>query len=242
MRPSLSVLLFTEDTGADAHATVATVSRKLLYLLQPRLDASRVNFPPESAAARAGMAFNTYKSRSPRDEHKKVDLARAIARHLLTDDLSTLVIVHIDADRRWSDREDEHGCDNLRCFRKEIVRRVAEILRDRQDRLDRLLFLLPFWSIESWLFSNCPEALRICEEFHPRYAAAVADFERWHVTPGAIDDIQQPKDRIAFGSKYNVRLATGLSARRLDELGLSFAHAVAAARWSGVTDILPAHP
>lgn len=238
----LSLLVFTEDMGSDAHDTLAEIARKLLFLLEPGLDRDRVEFPPESPEARAGMGFNAYKSRVPRDEHKRVDLARAIARHLLTDDLLTAVIVHIDADRRWSDRDTEHGCDNLRCFHELILPRVRHILAAHHsaERLDRLIFLVPYWSIESWLYINCREALRICDATHPRYAAAVPHFTAWQSTPDILDEVERPKDLVAFGSRFNLRLAQSLPARRLHELGRSFAHAVETARSSALAGMLPA--
>jgi hypothetical protein len=249
VRPRLAIRVFTEDMGSDAHDTIAEITRKLLFLLEPRLDRHRVEFPPDdpnhpdSRSVRVAMGSNAYKSRAPRDHKRRVDLARAIASHLLTEDVLTAVIVHVDADRRWRDRDDEHGCENLRSFREVILPLVAHTLSSRQrlDRLCRLILLVPFRSIESWLFTNCREALAICEETHPRNASAVQHFIAWQTAPEALEDgDKQPKDLVALGSRYNLRLARTLSARHLYELGRSFTHTVDAARLSAVADMLPA--
>jgi len=65
-------------------------------------------------------------------------------------------------------------CENVRRFNEEVRARVEALLlrRGRTSALERLALLVPFWSVESWLFQNTSEALRICQEYHPRYAYA----------------------------------------------------------------------
>lgn len=113
MSERLSVLVLTEDTGDDAHTTVSSVAKKLLLLLEPGLDERRLSFGRADERARAGMGFNCYASRSPRDYDKKVRLAQVIATHLLIDDLRTAVFVHIDGDRAWSARDPDDLCENV---------------------------------------------------------------------------------------------------------------------------------
>ncbi|HEY8378709.1 MAG TPA: hypothetical protein VIK91_19590 [Nannocystis sp.] len=225
----LAVLLLTEDTGDDAHAVIAAVVKKVLLLMEPSLDLGRLVFARADERARAAMGFNCYKSRNPRDYDKKLRLAQAVASHLLREDCPTAVFVHIDADRRWSARDPEHLCDSVFCFQQEIVERVRSILaaRGAAEKIEHLALLVPFWSVESWLFQNTEEALRICAETHPRHESAVSLFERWRVHPEELDEQKEPKELVSFGAKYNRRLAeNGFPAKRLRQLGLSFAHAV----------------
>lgn len=221
----LSVLVLTEDTGEDAHATVSAVARKLLLLLEPGLDVKRISFSRADERGRAGMGFNCYNSSNPRDHGKKVSLAQAIATHLLIADLPTAVFVHIDGDGPWSGRHPEHLCDNVRCFNDDIRERVRALLvrRGCSERLEHLALLVPFWSIESWLFQNTRVALELCRK-HPRYASAVPLFEAWRDTPAALDEYERPKNAVSFGSKFNQELAESeFPAGRLQRLGLSFA-------------------
>lgn len=221
----LSVLVLTEDNGGDAHAIVVAVARKLLLLLEPGLDVERISFSRADERARAGMGFNFYKSRNPRDHDKKVSLAQAIATHLLIADFSTAVFVHIDGDGPWSSHDPEHLCDNVRCFNEDIRERVRALLvrRGCSERLDHLALLVPFWSIESWLFQNTRVALELCRKHHPRYARAVPLFEAWRDMPAALDEYERPKDAVSFGSKFNRELAENeFPAGKLKRLGLSF--------------------
>lgn len=222
----LSVLILTEDTGEDAHATVTAVARKLLLLLEPGLDVERISFDRADERARAGMGFNCYNSSNPRDHGKKVALAQAIATHLLIADFPTAVFVHIDGDGPWSGRDPEFLCDNVRCFNDDIRERVRALLvrHGHGERLEHLAMLVPFWSIESWLFQNTRVALELCRKHHPRYVSAVPLFEAWRDTPAALDEVVRPKREVSFGSKFNRELAEqDLPAGRLKRLGLSFA-------------------
>lgn len=242
VKRELAVLVLTEDTGDNAHDTVCAVVEKVLFLLEPGLDRQKLAFGKATERARAGMGFNCYKSASGRDHDKKVDLAQAIARHLLVTDRDAIIFVHIDADGPWSTRDEIHLCANARRFSEEIVRRVAAILEQQQQphRLDQIALLVPFWTLESWLYQNTREALRICQEY-PQYRGEAAHFELWQQRPHLLDEHVRPKDTVRFGSKYNLRLASeGFPAGRLYQLGLSFTAAVEGAR-PGLAPLLAAH-
>lgn len=237
MKRELSVLVLTEDTGDDAHATVRALVEKVLFLLEPGLDRQQLRFDRATERARAGMGFNCYKSAGQRDHGKKADLALAIARYLRVEGRDAVVFVHIDADGPWSTRDQTHLCDNARRFTKEIVHRVAGFLaadarrtqRDETHRLQQIALLVPFWTLESWLFHNTREALRICQD--PKYRDDAQHFELWQRSPHLLDEHERPKTTIRFGAKYNLRLASeGFPAGRLHQLGLSFTAAVEAAR------------
>lgn len=188
------------------------------------------------------MGFNCFKSSSPRDYDKKVRLAQAIATHLLIGDVRTAVFVHIDGDRAWSTQDPDHLCENVHRFNEEVRARVeALLLRHNQtSALERLALLVPFWSIESWLFQNTAEALRICQEHHPRYDSAIPQFTAWSRSPTDLDEQERPKRAVCFHDRYNARLAQGLPAGRLQRLGLSFAATLARADRPGLRDALTA--
>jgi hypothetical protein len=248
VKRELSVLVLTEDTGNDAHSIVCAVAEKALFVLEPGLDRQRLRFDQAAEIARAGMGFNCYKSTNPRDHNKKTDLALAIARYLMVKDRDAVVFVHIDADRPWSERDPTHICDNARRFTEEIVQRVTSILsedarrtnHDETHRIHRIAMLIPFWTLESWLYQNTREGLRICQEY-PQYRGEAAHFELWQQRPHLLDEHVRPKDTVRFGSKYNLRLASeGFPAGRLYQLGLSFTAAVEGAR-PGLAPLLAAH-
>ena len=197
---SLSVLVLTEDTGSGAHDVLVALLRKLFYLLDPQIDLSLVSFE-------RGPRFNDfYKGTRVRDYDRQLNVAKVIANSLLGGAKPTIVVVHVDADRGWSDRCGEHGCDNLQAFRRRITARVAALLdgKGMVTHLDRLLEVIPFWCIESWLFQNSQEAQKICDELGN--VAASEQITAWQNAPHRLDDVVRPKTQITLGAKYNLRV------------------------------------
>lgn len=224
-----AVLLLTEDSGERAFATFEALARKILHLLGEPCDLSRVVFERADERGRAAMGFNAYKSTSPRDHGKQLDLANAIATRLLRGD-EVFVFVHVDGDRRWSERGPTPPlCDNQRLFEANVLRRVRAQLEQRGqlERLERLLYVLPFWSVEAWLYQNTAEALKICAEHDPRHERDLSRFQNWAAEPAAIDEVERPKHAAqTFQDRYNARLARSFPAGKAYSLGLSFAYTV----------------
>jgi hypothetical protein len=252
VKRELSVLVLTEDTGDDAHATVRALVEKVLFLLEPGLDRQQLRFDRATERARAGMGFNCYKSAGQRDHGKKADLALAIARYLRVEGRDAVVFVHIDADGPWSTRDQTHLCDNARRFTKEIVHRVAGFLaadarrtqRDETHRLQQIALLVPFWTLESWLFQNTREGLAHLPGIPANTAARPQHFELWQQRPAPARRARAARrTTVRFGAKYNLRLASeGFPAGRLYQLGLSFTAAVEGARPGLAPLLADAHP
>lgn len=78
------------------------------------------------------------------------------------------------------------------------------------------------------------------EEHHPRYASAVPQFEAWSRSPAALDEQERPKRAVGFHDRYNLDLAEGLPAGRLQRLGLSFAETLTRADRPGLREVLTA--
>lgn len=223
----IAVLLLTEDSGEHAYKTFEALAWKILHLIGEGCDLSRVKLERADPRARAAMGFNAYKSTG--DYAKLVDLSGAIATRLLRGD-EVFVFVHVDGDRRWSERAPEAPlCDNQRLFETNVLARVRALLEQRRqlERLERLLYVIPFWSVEAWLYQSDAEALKICDEHAPRHDRDRPRFEAWAADPAQLDEVERPK-RVAetFQDRYNTRLARSFPAGKLHRLGLSFAHTV----------------
>ena len=220
----LRLLLLTEDTGGDASATQKTLAEKMLRLVAAGCAIERIDFATGDKPTRND--FNAYKSTNKRDYHKKIDLAAAITTHLLRPDIQAFVFVHLDGDRRWSERGDTAStlCMNRSQFETNIVARIQEILRQKQrpELIERLLFVLPFYSVESWLYQNSVELAAICTEHHPHHERYASLLQSWREDPSCLDELEQPKKASSLQDKYNARLAGSLPARKVYDLGLSF--------------------
>jgi len=227
----LCFLLLTEDTGEHAFATQKALAAKILHLVAAGCAIQTIDFQPGDEPTRAGMGFNAYTSTSKRDHRKKVDLAGAIATHLLRDDITPFVLVHIDGDRRWADRGEDPlaRCSNQQIFVDTIVPRVEAILAEkgRPALIERLRYILPFWSTEAWLYQNSTELAAICAEHAPRHERDAELLRRWRADPASLDAVVRPKSiATTLQDRYNARLARSLPARKVYDLGLSFAATV----------------
>ncbi len=218
----VSVLVLTEDSGDDAFPTVRALLEKTLHLVAPGGRHVPWEVLPATKEARRAMHFNRWKSRAPRDHRLRVDLVKAVATHLTRADGDRFVVIHVDGDRRWSDSVEGTECDNIAQLNETIIERLRLRLED-ESALGRVLVVVPFYSIEAWVYQNTEEAIRILEEkFGPSHAD-IALFRGWEENRAAIDDVERPKQKVALGAKYNRRLAEkNWPAKRAYEAGTSY--------------------
>ena len=231
----LTILLITEDGSKDAHGTLTAVVQSMLSLVIDRYRQDQIRFEPiNDPIARQAARANAWKSKNPRDNHKLVALRRYIANVLMHE--RGFVCFHFDGDRRWSERDSSENAAKFETqFRHQVSQLVLGELKDRgkihelDDRMARLIALVPFYSIEAWLYQNARVAMRILRD---QYSGKdVALFQNWTENPALLDEMECPKDQCCLGGRHNLELARdGFPVRAVAELGLSFAAAVASLR------------
>ena len=227
-----SLLLLTEDSGRDAHATHEALVRSMLRLIAPDHDARAIAIEPANDAQRDAMRGNIWDSTKADDRPRKIALVRSIATRLCESNLH-VVLFHYDGDRRWNDRD---TCARHATFEKHIVTPVARLIVNRTDEqrsraLARLITIVPFYSVEAWLYQNTAVALRLCEKHHGAQHAAT--FTQWATDRGALDEEHKPKDAACLSDKFNLALATEhFPAKKVVAVGKSFHAAVERLRGS----------
>lgn len=209
-----SFLVLGEDSAGDAHETLVALAKKIFRLVDDSYDWQQIRFePPEVKAALRG---NLWKSKNPKDNQDRLDLIRYIATKLLEGETS-FVLYHIDGDRTWADREESENVRKFQAFIETDVRQFVEHRRRQTGRpiegafsLAQLLVMVPFYSLEAWVFQNTQLCRRLCEEHETCKGKHAALFEAWQKDRTALDDILGPKEKICFGGKHNHRLAESL--------------------------------
>lgn len=223
--------VLSEDGAKDAYAVVCCLTRQIIRFVAPGFPLRSVQLLPlNEKAAQQAVRGNIWKSRAPQDRPKRIALMKTLLNDVLMKD--GFVVFHIDADQIWARREQ---CLNLRQFEgfvAEICQNLAdardpertpEKLREAFER--RLLLLVPFYSIESWLYQSTACAVAICDAEHQ--GKHRDRFIEWERDRALLDDVSQPKDAVVLGGRYNLKLAeAGVPARALQEAGRSFARAV----------------
>lgn len=218
VRPRASLLLLTED--ADDRA-LRTLVIRLLNRIVPgavtRDDADA--WEPVTHEARAVVQANGWKN------ERRVDLVRFcqyIATKLYQE--HGFVIFHVDGDRAYGDRIDS---ENAQKFESIIRRRVRINLvtppaqrRPRRPRalpldpatverrLGKLILVMPFYSLEAWLFQNTEQAARHCPGAPICRHGCAGKLAAWSRDRSLLDEVLQPKGELCFGARHNAELAS----------------------------------
>ncbi|WP_375769534.1 hypothetical protein NR798_01220 [Archangium gephyra] len=225
-------MALTEDSGTGAYDTVRALAKEMLKLLVPGVQTHRVNFKPlEDDNARRAMHANLWKSTNPLDQPNRLLLIRSIITELLKP--NGFVLYHLDGDRPWSEHE---SSENEREFKSRMLPPIEAGVRayfQRQphdaavpgERMKRLRLLVPFYSIEAWLYQNTREARRLCEEEGCKQCPV--KLAGWEEDRASLDEETKPKERLCFQDKHNAHLASsGFPARDVYDAGASFTRAV----------------
>ncbi len=228
---SLTILVLSEDNGKEAYETVSALARRMFRLIvsgwYPREDTFQ---PLSDAQAQAAVRGNLWKSTKGPQWSLRQKLLRTLATKLLEGDRS-FVIFHIDGDCAWAERKRSENVAKFALFKEELGRLIGMFLQQRRRpaptaySLQRLLVLMPFWCMESWLYQNTTEAVRLCREQHGGRDEDV--FLAWQRDRATLDDEPYPKKRTCLGAQHNRALAErAYPADEVYALGKSFAACV----------------
>jgi hypothetical protein len=238
------VLLLTEDSGTDAFAIFQKLAKELLKQVDEHVQTQpeKLTFEPvRSKEALQALHGNIWKSDKERDYGRQVELVRTLATQLLLD--NGWAFLHFDGDRDWAERDSSENVTKFRSRVWERVRLLIQMTLEEQERkagrtpvpkdldaratqrMSRLKQVVPFYSVEAWLFQNTQEAIRLCEAHYE--GRDVERFRQWQLDRGALDEVVKPKTEVCLGAKHNLELASrGFPARAARDAGKSFNAAV----------------
>lgn len=230
----MGILLLSEDGSENARPTLEALVKKMMRLVDEHCLTNMLPFDKPDKAAVAIVRANLWKSTNPKHRSEIVALRRTLATKL-TAQPPGFVLFHIDGDCRWSE---EASCENHAQFRKSIVAKVRERIvetnskwtKDEVDRcMSRLIVLLPFYSIEAWVYQNIKRARELCRIYHG--GRHVQQFDDWERDRAALDEIEKPKEVGCLQSKHNRDLAeNAFPHKEAHAAGASFRAAVEALR------------
>ena len=238
-----SILVLSEDSAHDAHATLVELAKRMLRFIDPKCGIHRIRFePPDNEQARRALRGNLWKSTNPREQVFRRALIGYIATKLLEGPAS-FVMFHVDGDRPWSARD---SCENLDKFQRFIERDVTQFVEHRRQSgadvrgkpgvsanaadlpsMEQLLRITPFYSIESWLYQNTQRAVVLCRANAACAGEHVDLLEGWKRDRASLDEVLQPKTTVCFGAKHNMELAgSGFPTSAVYDARASFAETV----------------
>lgn len=217
--PRLSILLLTEDSGRDGDAVLRALLGRLLRRVVDGADISPERWEPATAAARAAVQGNAWKSPRRRD---LVALRQYIAGKL--SEPGGFVFFHFDGDRPYAERATSENAAKFEAMIRAPVRTILEgpppKRRERRTpappavapeaverRLERLIAVVPFYSVEAWLYQNTERALEHCRANPRCRGGCAARLAAWAADRGALDEVRRPKEQLCFAAAHNRDLA-----------------------------------
>ncbi|MFO0561190.1 MAG: hypothetical protein U0269_24445 [Polyangiales bacterium] len=223
----IEFLLLTEDSSKGGERVQQRIVRLLLRAMDGQADTSRVSFAQMPAgAARDVLRGNRWREQPPSapiDEGLRL-LINRIASHL--ESSRRFCSFHYDGDAAWRSREsstadrtfDEVIVQTLR--RRLGQRRVADNLTDEQRAqrieaaLARLLPMVPYYSIEAWLYQNTDELRVACEGRSAEKNVVdqcLARCDEWAADRSLLDEVVMVKQSVCVKDTANDRLAETMS-------------------------------
>jgi hypothetical protein len=236
----LSIVILTEDSGKDGRATVEALARRMLDLVVPRFQSQRIQFVPRDPVEQEAMRGNLWKTdgKNPVEHQRRVRLRRYLVRQLSLPD--SFVLFHIDGDRPWSDRHTSENTEKFEHFRATLpqvadrgrannprpkVRGAPHAGPPPELRLEHLILICPYRSIEAWLYQNVPVALDICRREHR--GVHLANLQVWEQQRAELDELPAPENALCLGKAFNLELAArAFPAREAYDVQKSFADSV----------------
>ncbi len=224
MRP-VSIAVLTEDSAKDAHAVVQCLLRAMLKLIDEQLplyDQNRIKLQPSEDPEKKAMRGNLWQAHRSREA--RILLQRYMERQLKRTDVEGFVIVHVDGDRPYRQSKAGTESHNQARFEKDIFSKLRVSLQDRPELLERVVLMVPFYSIEAWLYQNTQAALRLYgAEPYCTHTTHIERFREWQQDPAVLDEIEKPKEAVSLGDRFNHELASQrFPAQRVYEVEKSF--------------------
>ncbi len=208
--PPLYILVLTEDSGQDGFATIRALVLAILQKIAPNVQLDLIEVEPtEDTNALRSMRGNHWMGEKTGESHRyRTTLIQSIATTLGE---GGFVVFHCDGDTSWKKRNESTKRAKFDKLMEPGIRaRLRDAVKLTPTKIDaamkRVLIVVPHYSIESWLYQNTDESIRIC---HTQYAGKdVAQFESWAEDRKQLDEVLKPKDGVCIKDKHNHVLAT----------------------------------
>ncbi len=222
------IVVLTEDKHLEP---LRALVRVMLRLIAPHHNEKRIDIADGPPDAREAAQANLGKSRRTGGHQRRVAIARAIATEIFTP--TNFVFYHVDADRCFSSPAEPKPENVL--FVDDILVAVRQHIeglkqhhgdtRSTDEVLNRVCRLLPYYSIEAWLFQNTRIGRELCLKHHRGQHVGV--FDAWERNRQQLDEIEKPKDACCLAATHYHDLATHhYPGQTVYAVGKSFAQTV----------------
>jgi len=216
--PTMAIVLIGEDGSKASEAVLESViKRTFVHCVDTNTQTHRIEIRPlrdqnlGDPKLASAVCANSWKDRSRDARSDVISFIRYLATNLGQDfGIPRFVFMHFDGDRQWSQRA---SCENLKKFLDDVLPKVAHLLKEKglnddavAIRLARLKLVVPFYSMESWLYTSRAECIGYCRSTCPGVADCPTFFDAAQ-SPNGFDEVDAIKGVVCFGSRFNLELA-----------------------------------
>ncbi|HEU4408350.1 MAG TPA: hypothetical protein VFS43_24010 [Polyangiaceae bacterium] len=229
MRPTpvVEVVYLGEDKSEQTGRALRRIIEHMFTGIRPTLNLGRVKFTPSTAEERRALHGNAWEGKGAAHA---ITLCRSIATRLLeplVDGVPRFVLFHYDGDEVWSKRHESDRHEKFdRLVRVQVKRNLlaraaghtvhpkgyepsqslAPFGPEKVDLfLGRIVEIVPFYCIETWLYHNFKVAKAKCREHCG--GRHVVDIESWEANSPTLDEVDSPKEKLCFQDRCNADLA-----------------------------------
>lgn len=230
----VTITVVSEDGSPSGQSTVLKFIKRAAISVCATCQPQNLKCEPrEAALQKQSISGNLWKSGEPRDHVKIVQLRQYLATRLGR--ASSLVFYHFDGDVPWNERE---RCENKTKFERAILDGVIQLLakpphavgtarsKEQIDEcISRLILVVPFYSIEAWLFQNTEQLIEHCKKRCSRscHLEHKKVLLTWATKPEILEELEKPKDEYCLKGTKNLELAeTSFPWPKLESVGKSF--------------------
>lgn len=208
--PIASILLISEDSSRYSPRTGTDLAKRIIRVVDPSTQMQRIQFIPLDPDHPGIIAAHANRWRA-RKNHAYCQARRELILTIATNVAiaNTFVFFHSDGDTAWTQRTASEASE---IFDKRIRHGLIEFLAGQrlEDRaidemVEKLFLVLPFYSIESWLYQNTGHAIDLCKKHYG--GQNVEQFETWQKERELLDEVVKPKESVCLGSRHNSDLA-----------------------------------
>lgn len=216
VEPIVKVRIITEDNSKDALEVYTNLFKSILKNCTEGFDSRQVKIPDNESFSFADVAGgNNWRQKRPRDKglsFRIKEFKREIASYLMNK--NSFILWHFDGDMKWSGSKNGTKCQTFQQFQK-FIDPILEKTDTPDITKDRFLLLIPFYSIEAWLYQNKAVLKTI---------SRTDDIQK--ISPEELDEIEKIKEKFTIKAKYNRDLSKQYPFNAVFKLGKSFYQSV----------------
>ncbi len=210
----MKVIIISEDSSKHSGSIVTNLFKKSLYLINPNVQIEEICFD-ESLNQHKVSNRNVWKSEQGDPLRSQIgEYMQRLTLELLSED--TFVVWHVDGDRSFGDRPGENE-DKFFPF----INKYKTVTSPRDGRavsidISKIFLMMPYYSIESWLFpfvSKLPSSLGLDH-------SSVAELSG--ISPEEFDEIEKIKHKFSIYDSYNRELSEKVTCEDLYDVDKSF--------------------